>query len=275
MVNNLKEPDDGFVIWVLSLLTPRIMERLQYMSPFISHRIATSLLSKSRFDDDQETRYRKNLLEANMYQVFQYSQKYKSGWTIPKMSPRRSVECSRNLDQIKRSSRTWRSWSGVILIMWRIFWWSRLPPSVNEADGEEDGWAMVRKFWEKTQWMRVETNCGVGKDIQYQQQVPVNGNKSTSHRNAQGSNTAVNALILRVPVHHRSSLISKMYSFQNLKGWRTTRNDFKIVLPSASASSSSTIPSLGLRLIQSPHCSFLPFCLPYHLLLIRSRTVQQ
>ena len=103
--------------------------------------------------------------------------------------------------------------------------------------------------------------------------MPVNGNKSTSHRNAQGSNTAVNALILRVPVRHRSSLISKMYGFQNLKGWRT--NDFKIVLPSASASSSSTIPSLGLRLIQSPHCSFLPFCLPYHLLLIRSRTVQQ
>ena len=65
-----KEPDDGFVIWVLSLLTPGIMERLQYMSPFISHRIATSLLSKSRFDDDKETRYRKNLLEANMYQVF-------------------------------------------------------------------------------------------------------------------------------------------------------------------------------------------------------------
>ena len=35
-------------------------------------------------------------------------------------------------------------------------------PSVNEADGEEDGWAMVRKFREKT---RVDSNCGVGKDI--------------------------------------------------------------------------------------------------------------
>ena len=29
-------------------------------------------------------------------------------------------------------------------------------PSVNEADGEEDGWAMVRKFREKTSWMREE-----------------------------------------------------------------------------------------------------------------------
>ena len=34
-------------------------------------------------------------------------------------------------------------------------------PSVNK---EEEGWARVRKFREKTSWMRVETNCGVGKE---------------------------------------------------------------------------------------------------------------
>ena len=38
-------------------------------------------------------------------------------------------------------------------------------PSVNEVDGEEEGWAIVRKFREKTSWMRVEINCRVGKDI--------------------------------------------------------------------------------------------------------------
>ena len=37
----------------------------------ISHRMATSLLSGSRFDDDEKTLgIRKNLLEAKMYQVF-------------------------------------------------------------------------------------------------------------------------------------------------------------------------------------------------------------
>ena len=34
-------------------------------------------------------------------------------------------------------------------------------PSMNE---KEEGWAIVRKFREKTSWMRVETNCGVGKE---------------------------------------------------------------------------------------------------------------
>ena len=41
-------------------------------------------------------------------------------------------------------------------------------PSVNE---KEEGWAIVRKFREKTSWTRVETNCGVGKE-----------HKSTSYR---------------------------------------------------------------------------------------------
>ena len=38
-------------------------------------------------------------------------------------------------------------------------------PSVNEVHEEEEEWATVRKFQKKTSWMRVETNCGVGKDI--------------------------------------------------------------------------------------------------------------
>ena len=55
-MNNLKEPDDGFVMGSdhlescnnYSLSTGRLS---------ISHRMASRLLSKSRFDDDEETRY--------------------------------------------------------------------------------------------------------------------------------------------------------------------------------------------------------------------------
>ena len=41
---------------------------------------------------------------------------------------------------------------------------SRLP-SVNEVDREEEGWAIVQKFREKTPWMRGKINYRVGKDI--------------------------------------------------------------------------------------------------------------
>ena len=37
--------------------------------------------------------------------------------------------------------------------------------SVNDVDREEEECAIVRKFREKTSWMRVATNCEVGKDI--------------------------------------------------------------------------------------------------------------
>ena len=65
-------------------------------------------------------------------------------------------------------------------------------PSMNE---EEEGWAIVRKFWEKTSWMRVETNCGVGKE-----------HKSTPYRDVRAQ-TCECSLFLRVlvlVVHHRS-----------------------------------------------------------------------
>ena len=51
---NLKEPDDGFVMGSDHLESCYLSmgRRLP-----ISHRMVTSLLSESRFDDDEETRY--------------------------------------------------------------------------------------------------------------------------------------------------------------------------------------------------------------------------
>ena len=51
--------------------------------------------------------------------------------------------------------------------MWPICWWDRilwLKGDGNEVDRENEEWAIVRRYPE-TSWMRVETNCRVGRDI--------------------------------------------------------------------------------------------------------------
>ena len=102
---------------------------------------------------------------------------------------------------------------------------------LNEADGEEEGWAIVRKFRWKMSWMRVTVELDRNIRLQH-----VDGNKShhiVMYYRPQTPQTCEYSLFLRVLVHHRSRLISKRHGFHI--GWR--RNEIKIVLPSESASS--------------------------------------
>ena len=55
-MNNLKEPDDGFVMGSDHLDSCNNYSLSTSRRP-ISHRMETSLLSGSSFDDDEETRY--------------------------------------------------------------------------------------------------------------------------------------------------------------------------------------------------------------------------